>query len=124
MAKFCVNCGKKLEDDFACCPECGTFCNGAPQQKAQTTQQYTQNTQQNYNQASAAATTSNAPAANMLDKWVAILLLVFLGGFGAHKFYEGKMGLGILYLFTGALFGIGWIVDLITLLGKPDKYTV
>jgi len=29
---------------------------------------------------------------------VAALLAFFLGGFGAHKFYLGKIGLGILYL--------------------------
>ena len=26
---------------------------------------------------------------------------------GAHKFYEGKIGMGVLYIFTGGLFGIG-----------------
>ncbi|MFR9048827.1 MAG: TM2 domain-containing protein [[Clostridium] leptum] len=30
---------------------------------------------------------------------------------GGHKFYEGKAGTGILYLFTGGLFSIGWIID-------------
>ncbi|EDO59579.1 hypothetical protein CLOLEP_03629 [[Clostridium] leptum DSM 753] len=30
---------------------------------------------------------------------------------GGHKFYEGKAGTGILYLFTGVLFSIGWIID-------------
>ncbi|MFR6319644.1 MAG: NINE protein [[Clostridium] leptum] len=30
---------------------------------------------------------------------------------GGHKFYEGKAGTGILYLFTGDLFSIGWIID-------------
>ncbi|MFR8462077.1 MAG: TM2 domain-containing protein [Ruthenibacterium lactatiformans] len=36
-----------------------------------------------------------------------------MGYFGAHKFYEGKVGMGVLYLFTLGLFGIGWFVDLI-----------
>jgi len=30
--------------------------------------------------------------------------------------------LGLLYLFTGGLFGIGWLVDLILLLFKPNPY--
>jgi len=47
------------------------------------------------------------------NKTTAILLCLFLGGLGAHKFYEGKMGMGILYLFTWGLFGIGVLVDLI-----------
>jgi TM2 domain-containing membrane protein YozV len=32
------------------------------------------------------------------DATVAILLAVFLGGFGAHHFYLGRTGLGVLYL--------------------------
>lgn len=44
------------------------------------------------------------------------LLCLFLGVFGAHKFYVGKIGMGILYLFTAGLFGIGWLVDTIVLL--------
>ena len=58
------------------------------------------------------------------DKWIALMLCIFLGFFGAHKFYEGKTGLGILYLFTGGLFFIGIIVDLITILCKPNPYYV
>lgn len=32
------------------------------------------------------------------DATVAILLALFLGGFGAHHFYLGRTGLGVLYL--------------------------
>ena len=58
------------------------------------------------------------------NKWVAFLLCLFLGGFGAHKFYENKGGMGVLYLFTCGLFGIGWFIDLIVLLAKPNPYYV
>ena len=47
------------------------------------------------------------------SRTVAILLCLFLGTFGAHHFYEGKIGKGILYLFTLGLLGIGVLVDLI-----------
>lgn len=40
----------------------------------------------------------------------------FLGLLGVHRFYLGYTGLGILYLCTGALCGIGWIIDGIQLL--------
>lgn len=58
------------------------------------------------------------------NKWISVLLCLFLGGLGAHKFYEGKMIMGILYLFTMGLFGIGWLIDLLVLLGKPNPYYV
>lgn len=44
-----------------------------------------------------------------------LVLCIFLGYFGAHKFYEKKYGLGVLYFFTLGLFCIGWIVDCIKL---------
>ena len=49
------------------------------------------------------------------DYSVAWLLLTFLGMFGAHRFYLGKWGTGILYLLTLGLFGIGIIYDFLTL---------
>lgn len=58
------------------------------------------------------------------SKWTAFFLCLFLGEFGAHKFYEGKVGMGILYLFTFGLCGIGWLIDLIALLFKPNPYYV
>ena len=58
------------------------------------------------------------------NKWVALLLCIFLGFLGGHKFYEGKIGMGILYLFTVGLFGIGVFIDFISLLFKPNPYYV
>ncbi len=49
------------------------------------------------------------------DYNVAWLLLVFLGLFGVHRFYQGKFITGIIYLCTGGLFGIGYVYDLVTL---------
>ena len=58
------------------------------------------------------------------DKWISFFLCLFLGIFGGHKFYEGKIGAGILYLLTAGLCGVGVLVDLIILLFKPNPYYV
>ncbi len=60
----------------------------------------------------------------MKNKWIALLLCFFFGILGIHKFYEGKILLGIVYIFTGGLFGIGVLIDFISLLFKPNPYYV
>ncbi|MDE6266519.1 MAG: TM2 domain-containing protein [Muribaculaceae bacterium] len=57
----------------------------------------------------------------MKSKTTAILLCFFLGGFGAHWFYLGKMGFGILYLLTGGLCGIGTLVNFIQFLMMSNE---
>ncbi len=56
------------------------------------------------------------------NKWIALTLCLFLGCFGAHKLYEGKSEMGVLYLFTIGLFGIGVLIDFINILRKPTIY--
>lgn len=51
------------------------------------------------------------------SKTVALLLCIFLGMFGAHRYYVGKIGTGVLWTFTGGVVGIGWLVDLFTIIG-------
>jgi len=58
----------------------------------------------------------------MKSKTVALLLWFFLGWISAHRFYLGKTGTGILYLVTGQLAGIGWIVDLFLIGVMVDNY--
>ena len=46
-------------------------------------------------------------------KGTALLLCLFGGMIGLHYFYVGRIGKGILYMFTLGLFMIGWIKDVI-----------
>lgn len=48
-----------------------------------------------------------------MTKIGAILITLFLGELGIHRFLSGKIGTGIIWLCTGGCFGIGWIVDLV-----------
>ena len=57
------------------------------------------------------------------SRLLALMLCIFLGIFGAHKFYLGKHGIGLLYLLTLGIFAYGWLIDLFILaFGSPkDK---
>lgn len=113
--KFCEFCGNKVAIDAVICPKCGK------QLEELRTEENKSNPQVIINNSN---TINGNIGRKQCDKWVALLLCIFLGFFGGHKFYEGKGGMGVLYIFTCGLFGIGIIVDLITILCKPNPYYV
>lgn len=52
--------------------------------------------------------------------WVMVLLIcIFFGWLGIHRYLVGKLGTGLIYTFTGGLLGIGWIYDIVMIvIGK------
>ena len=91
-AKVCFSCRDVIDVHAVVCPRCGT-----PQ-----------------------PTVVNVSAT---DKRIlpAFLLCFFLGVFGAHRFYAGKIGTGILELVTFGGLGIWWLVDMILILTGSFK---
>lgn len=106
---YCKNCGKEIDNNVSYCPVCGVSTNSSSQQA--TSQQPVINV------------INNAPGYIHKKKWTAFWLCFFLGGLGAHRFYVGKTGTGIIWLLTLGLGGIGSLIDLIVILcgGFKDK---
>jgi len=150
---FCTNCGRKLSEEFEFCADCGTCTSRIEQDDSfscfnnQSVQKQcpccgelmpedmfyylkykyhfkniaTKGSSEDFNAVVHRVTTMNGTWKN---KWVSLLLCIFLGWLGVHKFYEGKLITGLIYLFTLGLFGIGWFVDIIRLAFKPNPYCV
>ena len=117
--KFCKFCGSKIPEDAVICTVCGRQLESIKQDSAATPQIVINNSNENSN---VNANINGYIGRKLCNKWVSFFLCLFLGFFGAHKFYEGKTGMGFLYLFTLGLCGIGWIIDLIAILFKPNPY--
>ncbi|MEY8382620.1 TM2 domain-containing protein [Christensenellaceae bacterium 44-20] len=115
--KFCKHCGGKIPADAVVCTLCGRQVEQVAQGGAPNI--VINNANQNTN-----SSVNAYVAAKARNKWVALGLCLFLGVFGAHKFYEGKAGLGVLYLLTCGLLGIGVVIDFITILFRPNPYFI
>ena len=97
---YCRKCGAFEEDNARVCSACGA----AQQTPAATA-------------APVYVNVTNVTPQSAQKSWlVTLLLCIFLGVIGAHRFYVGKVGTGVLWLCTGGLFGVGFILDLISIL--------
>lgn len=135
ITKFCEHCGSVLVKEAVICPTCG--CQVAPLRQAieqvpiqqvpvqQMPGQQIQ-VQQIPGQQPMQVIVNNYLSNNNSpkDKKVALLLCFFFGGLGVHRFYEGRIGTGILWMFTCGLFGIGWLADIIRIACAPNPYYI
>lgn len=95
--KYCKHCGGKIPFDAVICTKCGRQV------------EYTAGIQ-----------SSGRPK----NKWTAFFLCLFLGILGIHKFCVEKTGTGALYLSAPGLSGFDRLIDVISLLFKPNPYYV
>lgn len=124
--KFCKHCGGKIPEDAVVCNLCGRQVEELKSSANQpniviNNDNNNANVNANVNKNTVGA---GVPVGRPKNKWVSVALCCIFGIFGAHKFYEGQIGTGILYLCTGGLCGVGIIIDLIKLLNKPNPYYV
>lgn len=123
--KICPKCNTSYYSKA--CPECGYMPNGAGNRSHSDDEFYRQDryddppTREHYTERTVYV---QEPAGKRCDKAASLALCLFFGCFGAHKFYEGRIGMGVVYFFTFGLFGIGWLIDLFAILGKPNPYYV
>lgn len=85
--RHCSQCGSQLQTGSKFCTQCGA------------------NTQTNSSLSTDAISKKSAVTT--------LLLCIFLGGLGIHRFYVGKIKTGILMLLTGGGLGIWTLIDLI-----------
>lgn len=89
--KYCQNCGAQIADKAVICVNCGVA-----------TAEFHQN---------------QAAQGNISDKSgvVTLIICIFLGYLGIHRFFVGKTGTGIIMLLTLGGFGIWTLIDLIVI---------
>jgi hypothetical protein len=127
---YCKKCGTYLEADSRFCPQCGTPVEAAIHE---TTSHETETAYETQQETSTYHESEREPrrfeyapydersgyyseAVSDRNKTILLLLCLFAGVLGVHRFYAGKIGTGILYLLTWGLFGIGSLVDTITII--------
>lgn len=116
---LCPYCMKKIKDNSTMCIYCGQKID------LKNTTIFEENIQEdNNNIDDNIASSLGLKKYGPYNKWITLVLAIFLGIFGAHKVYEGKYIIAFIYLLTGGFCFIGVIIDILNLIDKPKEYYV
>lgn len=119
--KVCPVCGREFQSHSVKCPVCKCeLINNSSQQQQQSKRIVTiptspKNKNDNLKQNVKNSQWTSEDEILYKKAQTAFILCLFLGYFGIHRLYMNKIGTGILWLFTGGLFVIGWFIDSINL---------
>ena len=81
---FCGNCGKQIQENAQFCGNCGARIGVASPLPVYN---QTVNTPSSYNETQESVEEANYPPGYTPKKWItALVLIIFLGTFGAHRF--------------------------------------
>lgn len=126
--KVCPQCGAPIDLGASECKFCGEKF-ATQQMKPQTQTVYAQQPQTQVVIQQAAQqqvyVSGINPAWPVKSKVAAGILGILLGGIGAHKFYLGKVGMGILYLcfcWTGIPSIVGFIEGIVYLCSNDENF--
>ena len=98
MARFCTNCGNKIEDGQTQCMSCGNVIGSAQPQSSNNGYNNNNNYNNNYN---------NMNGGQRKSRVAAGVLGILLGCFGVHNFYLGYTGKAVAQLLLTL---VGWIL--------------
>ena len=111
----CKHCGAEVKSNQTVCAFCGCEIERPQQQAPQNVviNNYNYaNSEPSVTQNEVAAQPVNINLVSNKNKILALILCIFFGYFGLHRFYVGKNSSGLLYLFTMGIFGFGWFIDI------------